>query len=184
MELPNFKYHPDPIHTGSIKISDAECKCCGESRGYIYDGPVYATAELRESICPFCIADDSAHLKFGASFVDVMGVGGEGAWDIVPEEVIAEIAFRTPSFSGWQQEQWWTHCNDGAEFLGIAGYVELQQYGEEAVEAIRQAFSNDTDIKGEELNKYIEGFHRDNGPTAYIFKCRHCQKLGGYWDSH
>ena len=29
MELPAFKYHPDPVATGSVLRSEAECCCCG-----------------------------------------------------------------------------------------------------------------------------------------------------------
>jgi uncharacterized protein CbrC (UPF0167 family) len=127
-----LKYHPDPTSTGSVTASDNECVGCGQIRGYIYVGPAYATANLSESICPWCISDGTAHQKFKAMFLDDAGVGGYNQWDAVPKEVVAEVVHRTPGFSGWQQEQWWTHCGDAAEFLGVAGYEELQQHGEES----------------------------------------------------
>jgi uncharacterized protein CbrC (UPF0167 family) len=68
--LPVFRYHPDPLKSGSIVPSDAECRCCGKRRGYIYTGPVYAEADLDEALCPWCIADGSAHRTFDAGFVD------------------------------------------------------------------------------------------------------------------
>ena len=49
--LPIFKYHPDPLKTGSIKPSSAECACCGTSRGYIYAGPVYTIEEYGYQDC-------------------------------------------------------------------------------------------------------------------------------------
>src|SRR4051794_37044508 len=122
--LPIFKYHPDPIATGSIEPSRTPCVCCGRSRGYVYSGPVYARKEYLDCICPWCIADGSAHEKLDASFHDKEGIGS-GMWDDVPEEVTEEIAYRTPGFSGLQQEQWWTHCHDTAQFLGCAGHAEL-----------------------------------------------------------
>ncbi|MBV9470472.1 MAG: CbrC family protein, partial [Abitibacteriaceae bacterium] len=164
--------------------SEVQCACCRQVRGYIYTGPVYATAELDESLCPWCLADGTAHEKFAASFVDEGGVGGYDQWDAVPAEVVAEVAHRTPGFTGWQQEQWWTHCGDAAEFLGVAGYAELQEYGEEAVAFIRAAFSEESDLQGQELDDAFQEFDRDHGPTAYVFRCRHCHKLGGYWDCH
>jgi uncharacterized protein CbrC (UPF0167 family) len=56
MKLPEFKYHIDPIGNNVIEESDKECVCCGEKRGYIYTGPVYAIDDLNEQICPWCIA--------------------------------------------------------------------------------------------------------------------------------
>jgi uncharacterized protein CbrC (UPF0167 family) len=106
MQLPTFKYHPDPLATGSVIKSDAECVCCGEARGYVYAGPVYAEEEYEQSICPWCIADGSAHDDLGATFTDEDGIGGHGEWDDVQQDVIDEVAHRTPGFTGWQQEQW------------------------------------------------------------------------------
>ena len=40
--LPAFRYHPDPVDTGSVTVSDAKCVVCNERRGFIYAGPVYA----------------------------------------------------------------------------------------------------------------------------------------------
>ena len=61
--LPAFKYHPDPVATGSIKADpDAPCLACNRIRGYIYEGPAYSEKYdyLTHSLCPWCIADGSA----------------------------------------------------------------------------------------------------------------------------
>lgn len=91
MALPKFKYHPDPVGTGSIVESDVECCCCGKTRGYIYVGPVYAEEEYEECICPWCIADGSARKKLDARFTDEALVGGGGEW--------TSSSNSTPSFS-------------------------------------------------------------------------------------
>ena len=114
MELPGFRYHPYPLATGSVVESDATCAACGKTRGYVYTGPVYMQDEP-EALCPWCIADGTAAETFGAEFTDF----GVGVPDDVPREVLEELAFRTPGFSGWQQERWLYHCGDGAAFLGI-----------------------------------------------------------------
>ena len=173
--LPKFKYHPDPVKTGSIEPSPAKCVCCGKSRGYIYTGPVYAIEEYEESICPWCIADGSAHEKLEASFHDDAGIGDEGD---VPNEVIEEVAFRTPGFSGWQQEKWWTHCGDAAQFLGRAGHDELEAAGPQAVAAIQENAGLDDD----EWEEFFAALDKDGSPTAYLFKCSKCGRLGGYQD--
>ena len=94
MDLPTFKYHPDPLATGSVAESDTECVCCGQVRGYIYTGPVYAIEEYYNCICPWCIADGSAYEKLDAMFTDDAGIGGYGEWDEVAEEVIEAVTQR------------------------------------------------------------------------------------------
>lgn len=184
MELPKFKYHPNPIATGSIEKSDVTCVCCGEARGYIYTGPVYSEEELNSCLCPWCIANGSAHQEFDATFTDDLGVGRDSSWDSVSTEIIIEVTQHTPGFSGWQQEQWWTHCNDAAAFLGTAGYAELLHFGDEVLQHFREMFRLHTTISDEKIDDYFKNFHREHGPTAYVFRCLHCGKLGGYWDCH
>jgi uncharacterized protein len=179
MALPVFKYHPDPVATGHVIESDTECACCGTVRGFIYTGPVYAVEEYNEQICPWCIADGSAHEKLDASFTDEDGIGGGGMWDEVPEEIVQEVAFRTPGFCGWQQEQWWTHCGDAAQFLGRAGRKELLAFGPQAVTAIQESAGLSD---GPEWEQFLSALDREGSPTAYVFRCTKCGELGGYQD--
>jgi uncharacterized protein CbrC (UPF0167 family) len=178
--LPTFKYHPDPIATGSVVESEAICECCETARGYIYVGPVYAVEELVDCICPWCVADGSAHSKFDAHFMDADGVGGYGEWEAVPRAIAEEIAFRTPGFSGWQQERWWTHCADAAEFVGAVGSAAAKALGEQFLEHIRAQAGLEG---GPRWAQYLAALDVEHGPTAYAFRCRHCGKLGGYSDS-
>lgn len=180
MALPDFKYHPDPIATGSVVESDTECASCGRARGFAYSGPVYATEEYDDCICPWCIADGSAHEKLGASFTDEAGIGGNGLWDEVPESVIEEVAYRTPGFTGWQQEQWWSHCGDAAQFLGRMGNEELTALGVPAITAIQESAGL---VDGLEWERLFASLDREGSPTAYLFRCRACGRLGGYQDS-
>lgn len=181
MSLPAFRYHPDPLSTGSIVESESACICCGESRGYIYAGPVFAVEDYDQCICPYCIANGTAHDTLEATFTDEEGIGGGGEWDAVPEEVIGEIAFRTPGFSGWQQEQWWTHCGDAAQFIGRAGQKELRALGAQAIAAIQDSTGLDD---GPEWEAFFSALDKDGSPTAYLFRCRQCGQLGGYQDAH
>ncbi len=34
MDLPTFRYHPDPLATGSVEPGDTRCLRCGEVGGY------------------------------------------------------------------------------------------------------------------------------------------------------
>lgn len=180
MKTPAFTYHPDPVATGSIRESDKACVCCGQARGFIYSGPAYATGDYDEMLCPWCIADGSANEKLGVSFTDAAGIGGYGEWDEVSQSVIEDVAYRTPGFNGWQQEYWWTHCNDAAQFLGRAGHRELVAAGAQAVAAIQANAGLDN---GAEWAHFFTALNKDGSPTAYLFRCRHCGQLGGYQDS-
>lgn len=106
--LPSFKYHPDPLATGSIRESDETCACCGRAHGYVYNGPAFGEDYDDEPICPWCIADDRAHAELGVTFQDEALIPGSdfvGAPN-VRQAVMAEVSQRTPGFTGWQQEQW------------------------------------------------------------------------------
>lgn len=178
MLLPSFTYHPDPLVTGSIKTSTNVCRACDQARGFIYTGPTYSEEDLDNVLCPWCIADGTAHRRFDVEFCDLDGIGGYGEWDQIPEAVEEEVAYRTPGFSAWQQGQWWTHCGDAAQLLVIAGREELAQFGEQAMAAI----AAETGYDGEELAEYMQALDKDRGPAAYVFRCRHCGRYGGYSD--
>jgi hypothetical protein len=179
MSLPTFKYHPDPIATGSIKPADTECACCNQQRGYIYVGPVFSVEELFECICPWCIADGSAHKKFDAAFTDAAGVGGYSGPSVVPNIVIEEVAFRTPGFSGWQQEYWLACCGDAAAFVGRAGRAELERQWPDAIPSIQQKCGM---VDGADWQGYFRALDKDGSPTAYVFRCLHCGRDLGYSD--
>jgi uncharacterized protein CbrC (UPF0167 family) len=54
MELPQFKYHPEPLTTGRIAPSDEVCEVPGRVRGYAYRAGTYGLRELT-TVCPWCI---------------------------------------------------------------------------------------------------------------------------------
>jgi uncharacterized protein CbrC (UPF0167 family) len=178
MDLPKFKYHPAPLNTGSIAPSDEVCEVCGTAKGHVYCAGTYGLRELT-SVCPWCIADGSAHEKFDVEFTDRTLIGGV-EWEAVSQEIADEVAFRTPGFSGWQQERWFTHCGDAAEFLGPMGKEQIERVGPEAMEVLR----GESAYAAKQWKSYYESLDAERGPTAYLFACRHCGKLGGYSDSH
>jgi uncharacterized protein CbrC (UPF0167 family) len=174
--LPTFRYHPDPIATGSIEASDKICVACKQARGYVYVGPVYSERELDSLICPWCIADGTAHKLFDAEFTDIASIG-DGRNE-VSDAIAEEVAYRTPGFSGWQQERWFTHCADAAAYMGAAGHDELAEFGPEAVESIR----DEAGLSGTAWERYFNTLDKEGSPTAYVFRCLHCGAYGGYSD--
>jgi len=177
VDLPVFKYHPDPIASGSIEASDAPCACCKARRDFIYTGPAYCEAELDDALCPWCIANGEAHKRFDASFTD------PGAFpDAVPPDVVAEIAYRTPGFNSWQQGKWLACCGDAAAFLEPAGHAEICARYPQLEGALMSYIVYQLEISGAAASRFLAALDRDHGPTAYVFACRHCDGKPVYAD--
>ena len=177
--LPTFRYHPDPLATGSIVASDAACRVCGRARGHVYTGPVHADDDLDDAVCPWCIADGSAHAQLGAEFTDADAIGG-GIWPAAPASVVDEVAHRTPGFSGWQQERWAVCCGDAAAYLGTAGREEiLARYADALPDLRREAALPDA-----AWDAWLAALDAAGSPVAYVFRCLHCGRHTGYSDGH
>jgi len=168
MELPEFKYHPNPIATGNIKESSETCECCGKATGYVYNSSVYAEDEI-EFVCPWCIANGEAAKKFDAMFSDddpLIEVG-------VPENIVEEVTKKTPGYNSWQQEEWQAHCNDACEFHGDAPKEELEKLsGDELSE-----FLDSQMIKPDVWENILAHYQLGGNPAVYKFLCRHCRKV-------
>jgi uncharacterized protein len=174
--LPDFRYHPDPVGSGSVIASAESCDACGQARGYVYDGPVYADDD-QWSFCPWCIADGSAAKKHDVGFTE------DPRWGLdVPPSVVDEVVHRTPGFSAWQQERWLAHHGDAAAFLGACGIGELHEHGVAAVAAMRRHAAQRLG-PGEDLNAYLQSLDANGSPTAYLFRCLHCPEYLVYSDS-
>ena len=148
------------------------------NRGYEYHGPIYTAAELTGEICPWCIADGSAHIKFNAEFTDPAGIGGYDCPLSIPSEIVEEVSFRTPGFYGWQQEHWLACCGDAAAYIGRAGNNEIETMYADAITSIQQ----ECGMIGNTWLDYFHIFDKDGSPSAYIFRCLHCGKHLGYSD--
>jgi len=170
--LPDFPYHPDPLATGSVKASAERCECCSEARGFVYVGPFYAVDEI-VAICPWCIAGGDAAAKFDGSFVDDANFAGEG----LGEEIVRQVCLRTPSYAGWQQEQWLSHCNDACAFHGNATSEDLDG----ASEATRGAWKSAYGLTDRDWTRAIAGYP-NNDSGFYKFVCRHCRVVLLAWD--
>jgi len=177
MDLPAFRYHPDPIASGSIAASATACACCGRQRGFIYTGPTYCEADLEEALCPWCVADGSAAKKLDASFTDPASFP-----DGIPREVVDEIAYRTPGFNAWQQEKLLTCCGDAAAFLEPVGQAEMRARYPQIEGALMMYIVHELGISGGAATRLLQALDRDQGPTAYVFSCRHCDNKPAYVD--
>ena len=169
MSLPVFRFHPDPVASGSVVPTRDICDCCGEARGFRYDGPIYSEEEVPECLCPWCIADGSAQEMYDATFVDADGIADE-----VPEESIEEITRRTPGFATWQREAWPACCGEAMAFVMPAGIAELRTT-DRALEGVAlNHIIYEMQISGGAATGLLQSLNRDHGPTAYLFRCLSC----------
>jgi uncharacterized protein CbrC (UPF0167 family) len=177
--FPSFKYHPDPVATGSIAAEpDMPCLGCNRIRGYIYKGPVFTEKNfiLDDHLCPWCIADGTAAKLFSATF------NYTGTIDGLSEEIRNEVEARTPGFDAWQQEEWLGCCNDAAMFLGVVGAKELKRDFPEAEKPVKKYLRDEFDLETDEANEMFDALSKADQPSAYLFRCLHCQKFLAYVD--
>ena len=194
MQLPYFKYHPDPISTGAIEQSSKTCESCLQSRGFIYIGSFYNRNNIND-ICPWCIADGSAVEKFDGSFISktdieetiepekkskrnlpdlikkILGLSSSKNEKSTIPKWREELFCKTPGFSSFQEETWLSHCQEPCEFHGIATTKDFKMISEE--EKMR-LFENSSvcDVLLKELQ---EG--KDDRKQDYYFKFA-CSKCG------
>jgi uncharacterized protein CbrC (UPF0167 family) len=67
---------------------------------------------------------------------------------------MAEIAERTPGFSGWQQEGWLTCC----------GGAELHEQFPQAIVAVKKHLKEDYDLSGADLQEFSTHSARATNP--------------------
>lgn len=155
--LPSFRYHPDPVATGSIQHSGGGCPSCGEVTGWAYATTPYGMGEQPEGLCPWCIASGAAADRFGSQFCDQI-VGD------VPEEVAEELRLRTPGFVSWQGERWLAHCGDACAYLGPVGWDRLVDLPDARDALIRDGWPPDV----------LPLIRVDGDLSGYLFVCLTC----------
>jgi uncharacterized protein CbrC (UPF0167 family) len=175
MELPAFRYYPDPVAGESIEPSAELCWACEEPRGHLVTCVAYGAEVPDEArFCPWCVADGSAHRRFGAFFNEV---GGD-----VPAGAREEVERRTPGFSTWQDWGWPLHCGDVMAYLGQPEAGGLRRYPD-AWAALREEIGRwEWGADDDEAAAFIDGLAPDAGTVAYLFRCLHCGAHTAVWD--
>lgn len=172
--LPVFRYHPDPVASGSIREGTETCVCCERSTGWIYTASFYTAQDVDGQFCPWCIADGSAAARFEGEFTDSYGLAG------VSGEILEHVTRRTPGFHAWQDPHWLVHCEDAAAFVGEVGHAELAAHPE-ALDQLR----TDLRMGGWHDASQLESFltHLGQGASAMLFRCTVCGTHLAYADS-
>ena len=171
-DLPFFKYHPDPLETGSFEEGEEKiCPCCGNKSKVYYSSFPYCSEDV-EYICPTCISNGEAARKFDAEFVQ------NAEWHGEPDmEKDDELFHRTPGYMSWQGEYWLSCCDDYCAYMGTVGTRELKAMNiadEVIAEYVqRGAF--------EDIEEYLV---KDGPMCGYLFKCLHCGKYHLWVDAY
>lgn len=166
MELPRFKYNPDPINAKVIKKNKTHCPVYDKEKEYVFVGPFYSVEEI-EGICPWCIHDGSASKKFDGDFFDAASLES-----VENNAYIDELVHRTPGYIGWQQESWLSHCGDFCAFIDYVGWEEIKDIANDLVEDIEK-IKRRMRLTQEEFEKSMVNGGSHQG---YLFRCLKCGK--------
>lgn len=178
MELPMFRYFPDPVGNRAIVRKDATCPCCGAARDHMYVGPIYCGRTDVQEVCPWCIADGSAAEKWSATFNDLRLDTPAG----VPNEVVREIAERTPGYETWQGNRWLFSPKDAMIFLGeVVGKQLLAEGNAAKIEACLGALGVEPGDVPQSLD-ILEIVDIGSTPAIYLFQDRESGEFRAYYD--
>lgn len=166
MELPRFKYNPDPINARVIEKNKTHCPVCDKEKEYVFVGPFYSIEEV-EGICPWCIHDGSASKKYDGDFFDAASLES-----VENNAYIDELVHRTPGYIGWQQESWLSHCGDFCAFIDYVGWEEIKDIANDLVEDIEK-IKRRMRLTQEEFEKSMVNGGSHQG---YLFRCLKCGK--------
>lgn len=176
-KFPLFRFHPDPIQSGSVIPSGATCCVCHEARGHIYAGPIYGECDEIEALCPWCIADGSAHQRYEVTFHEADLAGDP------PPEVREEIDERTPGFATFNPIEWPACCQSPMAYLEPVGIAEIRARHYTLEGGLMGRIVHELGLSGGAANRFLESFRRDTSPTVHVFHCLQCDTKQGVIDS-
>lgn len=174
--LPTFRFHPDPVQSGSVERSGATCRACGRVRGFVYMGPCYGEVDLDGALCPWCIADGNAHAKFATTFHDLT------LPDDADPAARAEIEQRTPGFATFNPFAWPSCCGSPMAYLEPAGIAEVRARYRNLEGQLMATIVHDLQLSGCGARQMLESLHRDQEPCVHVFGCGACGSRRGCID--
>ncbi|RFB38508.1 CbrC family protein [Brevibacillus sp. VP] len=183
--LPKFKYHPNAYKVSIFEqVPKQNCSVCNNETTYIYSGPFYSVDDVN-NICPWCIYDGRATTDFkgvlqgaveykdkllSVSFNDetneYMYFMGYDDVELIHDDNLEELLFRTPSYIAWQEPQWLSHCNEFCSFVRYLDKSELHDMRndlQEGVSLLKENYGLSVDQLGEDIG-------------LYLFQCKKCGK--------
>ena len=164
--LPDYRFHGVPLGLGIIVEDSATCSSCGDARGFSYSGTLYNVDDDSLAICPWCIADGSAHSKLGVTFNHANHLPDTVS---LPNDLAAELFQRTPGFPSWQDREWLCHNNLPCRFMGDLAVDEALSPDWDAVERLMQSYGH-ADFDRAAWAEMIEHYEPGN-PSIFKYIC-------------
>jgi len=182
----HFKYHKNPLKSGSFKNDKTvKCECCNEETDLYYPGPFYNVVKNVEALCPACIGTGRAIEKFtgkyssGKTAVPSFVASAEKIEGEHTETRKKQLYEHTPSYQGWQDEKWLAHCDDYCRYIGYVGWDELNQRARDIDSSTTETAPIIELIEPADIDdkEFLETRLRKNGNvTGYLFACLRCKK--------
>lgn len=166
--LPVFRFHPDPVRSGSVERATTACLACGQMRGFVYVAGCYASRDLDRALCPWCIADGTAHARFAVVFHEL---------DLplaTPPAVVAEIEQRTPGFATLNPFDWPACCGLPMAYREPAGIAEIRCRHPAVEPQLLDAIAIRFSCGRRAARRLMQALARDGDPCAHVFSCIVC----------
>jgi hypothetical protein len=91
-----------------------------------------------------------------------------------------ELRYRTPSYRGWKQKVWLSHCGDYCTFIDCVGGKEIRPLLDDPI------LFNDVRESAEEvrliMDEFLDSMHKDGWHVGYLSRCLKCGHYRLYHD--
>jgi len=166
-DFPKFRYHPDPVKNGAIVRAKTDCPACERTRHFVYRGQFDGTEEV-SGICPWCIADGSAAMKYVGEYVT--NVLGDKVTDSLKNDTLYHC---TPSYVAHDEAIWLTHCDDFCAFIAHTGTTDLRSRG--LLEQLAPDIAYYCDQFKLKPGTFLMRLNTDGPIYGYLFQCLQCR---------
>ncbi len=195
-----FRYFERPHDFSTYQQEPARCEVC-EREGYGYEGPFYGLERDIEFVCEDCLSSgrlqaldiftnegDLASLRRQLRELRPRLSGAE--LNRLVSEREAELCYRTPHLTTWQDFFWPAHCGDFCRFVKEIGKPELSALAHDgdgvAFLAAHARDISDLSHAREVWEDIRPDIPRDGAVAysvgVYLFRCVTCDEPVLLWD--
>ncbi|WP_162869132.1 CbrC family protein, partial [Escherichia coli] len=78
--------------------------------------------------------------------------------ELIHDDNLEELLFRTPSYIAWQEPQWLSHCNEFCSFVRYLDRSELHDMRndlQEGISLLKENYGLSVDQLGEDIGLYL-----------------------------
>jgi uncharacterized protein len=168
--LPTFRFHPEPLRSGSVEPASIVCNACEQPRDHVYVGNCYVEDDFDGEVCPWCIADGTAHQRFGMTFHEAEPPSGT-----VDMALVDELEERTPGLCSDSPVTWPWCCDMPMAYVEPAGHAELIARHAELASMLVPQLEAEAGLTRGNAERLFRKLQRDQPPRAHVFQCLGCE---------